>query len=129
MAFVNLLTVIYPVGAIYITTSSTSPSSLISGTWEKIENAVVRGTSSAVGYIGSDTHTLTIDEMPSHNHPLYFRRRNLSTTSGYAYTMQTSSTDPDDTSSAFFSPSTVGGGQSMSLVQRSYNCLVWRRTA
>lgn len=122
MAFVNLLTVIYPVGAIYITTSSTSPSSLIGGTWEKIEDAVVRGTSSAVGYIGSDTHTLTIDEMPSHNHLMgrfwhVGTKGNLANGTYYAGEYES------------YTTAYTGGGSEHSIEQRSYNCFVWRRTA
>ena len=130
MAFVNLLEAFYPVGSIYISTVSTSPSSVIGGTWARITDAVLRGTSSSIGYIGSDSHTQTIDEMPAHTHSIYFKRRNLSSESGYAYTMQTSTTEPDD-SSTYFMPldEATGGGQPMSLMQHSYNCYIWYRTA
>lgn len=67
MAFINLLQAVYPVGAIYISTVNTSPSSLIGGTWTKITNAALRA-STSVGYTGSDTHAITVLEMPSHQH-------------------------------------------------------------
>lgn len=67
MAFVNLLEAVYPVGSVYISTVNTSPSSLIGGTWAQISNAVLRA-SNAIGYVGSDSHAITINEMPSHNH-------------------------------------------------------------
>ena len=67
MAYVNLGQVIYPVGAIYASANSTSPASLFGGNWTQITNAALRG-STRVGYTGADTHTLTINEMPSHNH-------------------------------------------------------------
>lgn len=67
MAYINLGQVIYPVGAIYASANSTSPASLFGGSWTQITNAALRGATN-VGYTGSDTHTLTIQEMPSHSH-------------------------------------------------------------
>ena len=61
----------YPVGAIYISTVSTSPASLFGGTWEQITNRFLLGagdTYSAGSTGGEAEHTLTIDEMPSHSH-------------------------------------------------------------
>lgn len=85
---------IYPVGSIYMSMSSTNPSNLFGGTWERIgvgrtlvsaggdANAVLdennytgRGTNTAethwfpVGETGGEfSHTLTTTEMPSHGH-------------------------------------------------------------
>ena len=87
---------IYPVGSIYMSMSSTNPSNLFGGTWERIgvgrtlvsaggdANAVVdtntitnRGTNTAqttwfpVGETGGELdHTLTTTEMPSHTHTI-----------------------------------------------------------
>ena len=61
----------YPVGAIYISTSSTSPGTLFGGTWERIKDRFLLAagdTYSAAATGGSATHTLTVSEMPSHNH-------------------------------------------------------------
>lgn len=69
MAFVNLLQVIYPVGSMYFSCTATSPSSIIGGTWSQITGAVLRLNSSGVGgYSGSDNKTLTVSQVPSHNH-------------------------------------------------------------
>lgn len=67
MAWINLLETIYPVGSVYISTLQISPSSTIGGTWTQVTDAVLRG-SNSTGYTGSDTHTLSVDEMPSHSH-------------------------------------------------------------
>lgn len=67
MTWINLLETIYPVGSVYISTLQISPSSTIGGTWRQITDAVLRG-SNSTGYTGSDTHTLTVDEMPTHRH-------------------------------------------------------------
>ena len=69
MAFINLLQAVYPVGAVYVSTVNTSPSSLIGGTWTQITNAALRA-STSIGYTGSDTHTITINEIPSHRHDI-----------------------------------------------------------
>ena len=67
MAYINLGQVVYPVGAIYASANSTSPASLFGGSWTQITNAALRG-ATWVGYSGSDTHALSVNEMPSHRH-------------------------------------------------------------
>lgn len=59
--------ILHPVNSFYISYASTSPASLFGGTWTQITGAAIRGNNS-VGYTGSDTHTLTVDEIPSHRH-------------------------------------------------------------
>lgn len=62
----------YPVGAIYMSTASTSPKTLFGfGTWSRIKDTFLLSagdTYSAGATGGSATHTLTEDEMPSHYH-------------------------------------------------------------
>lgn len=62
--------ILHPVGSFYISQQSTSPASLFGGTWVQVTNAVLRGATSTTGYTGSDTHTLTVNEMPQHRHSL-----------------------------------------------------------
>ena len=72
----TIINKIYPVGSIYISYSSTNPSSFLGGTWEafgKGQTLVGIDSSqtefSAVGKTGGEkAHTLTVDEMPSHTH-------------------------------------------------------------
>ena len=68
---------IYPVGSIYITANATNPSVLFGGTWEQLKGKFLVGvdssdtdfeTSGKTG--GEKTHTLTVDEMPSHTHDM-----------------------------------------------------------
>jgi microcystin-dependent protein len=66
-----ILDVVYPVGSIYMSVTSTNPSSLFGGTWEQLKDRFLLGagdtySNGATG--GEATHTLTIQEMPSHNH-------------------------------------------------------------
>ena len=68
----------YPVGSIYISTSGTNPSTIYGGTWERYgqgktlvglnESETEFSTINKTG--GEKTHTLTINEMPSHNHQI-----------------------------------------------------------
>lgn len=62
---------VYPVGSIYLSVSETSPASLFGGTWERIKDKFLlsAGDTYSAGATGGEaTHTLTVDEMPSHNH-------------------------------------------------------------
>ena len=62
---------IYPVGSIYISANSTSPAELFGGTWEQIKDRflLAAGDTYAAGSTGGEaTHTLTVNEMPSHAH-------------------------------------------------------------
>ena len=69
MAYVNLGQVIYPVGAIFASTSSTSPSSMFGGTWSQIGgDSCLMACDNSVGAYGS-SKKITINNMPSHNHP------------------------------------------------------------
>lgn len=71
MAFVNLMDVIYPVGAVYLSISSTSPSTLIGGTWTQIKGATLAATG-ANGFSSTKSYggNLAIKEvqMPKHFH-------------------------------------------------------------
>ena len=57
----------YPVGAVYISYKSTSPASLFGGTWTPITGRFPYF-NAGTGTGGSNTHTLSVNEMPSHRH-------------------------------------------------------------
>lgn len=64
---------IYPVGSIYMSTVNVNPATLFGGTWEQLEDRFLLGAGS--DYVAGDTggeaeHTLTVSEMPSHQHGL-----------------------------------------------------------
>lgn len=124
MAFVNLLEAVYPVGSIYISTVNTSPSSLIGGTWTQITNAALRA-STSIGYTGSDTHIITINEIPSHRHDI----NDYITDNGTPNMQWNLLWGNHGNKNGGIYTNYVGGGQAMSLVQRSYNCFIWYRTA
>ena len=73
----SLFDLIYPVGAVYISMNNTSPATLFGGSWTKIEGKFLLGTSSAYpsgSSGGEETHTLSVNEIPSHNHTFYLQR-------------------------------------------------------
>lgn len=65
---------VYPVGAVYISTSDTNPETLFGfGTWERIKDMFLLAagdTYPAASSGGEATVTLTVNEMPKHTHGL-----------------------------------------------------------
>lgn len=89
----NIVDVMYPVGAVYISMSSTNPGTLFGGTWEQIKgrfllaigsnlantvnnygtmNAGVLNRTTAGERGGEVSHKLTTSEMPKHAHPIRY---------------------------------------------------------
>ena len=65
---------IYPVGSIYISVNNTNPGTMFGGTWERIQDRflLASGSTYGAGTTGGEaTHTLTINEMPSHTHDIH----------------------------------------------------------
>lgn len=82
---------VYPVGSIYLSVNSTNPATLFGGTWEQLKDRFLLGCSSTYsngstggsatnshthsvttsGTVGS--HTLTVNEIPSHTHDALVR--------------------------------------------------------
>lgn len=62
---------IYPVGSVYISREATDPATLFGGTWERLKDRFIlaAGDTYAAGTTGGEAaHTLTVDEMPAHDH-------------------------------------------------------------
>lgn len=83
LTMASVLNTVYPVGAIYLSVNSTSPATLFGGTWEQLKDKFLLGvgdtytTAGSTGGAASQSytpegavgeHTLTTDEIPSHNH-------------------------------------------------------------
>lgn len=67
----NTASQIYPVGAVYISVNSTSPASLFGGVWERLKDTFLLAngdTYAADTTGGSATKTITVNNMPAHNH-------------------------------------------------------------
>lgn len=84
----DLYGLIYPIGSIYLSVNSVDPSTLFGGTWEKIKDRFLlsSGDTYSNGSIGGEaSHTLTINEMPSHKHRI---NQYKSTECGYVLQIQ-----------------------------------------
>ena len=74
----QILNLIYPIGAVYISVNDVNPANFIGGTWERIQDRflVAAGSSYEAGTTGgtaNHTHTtaavaLTVAQMPKHRH-------------------------------------------------------------
>lgn len=121
---------IYPIGSIYLTTSSISPQTLFGGTWEKITNdaylKIANG--STAGNLGgtSSDHKIPLESIPAHNHAFWQNPsagQGAGSYGGLAYCMQASLT----TAGKYGNVSNSGGGQA--YYPYYYDVFVWRRTA
>ena len=118
---------LYPIGSIYISTDETSPAELFGGTWEQIKDTflLAAGDTYEAGETGgSATHTLTIDEMPSHNHTV----KGTVGAGGYAEGVSFgNSATPGYTSYVGMSGS--GGGKPHNNMPPYLAVFIWRKVA
>lgn len=124
---------VFPVGFIYQSTSSTSPASLYGGDWEKIEGRFLLGTSSSysVSSIGGETvHTLSESEMPRHSHYVQAYRWNdgSETINGYLPTTSQAAGSVLVTQNPM-DLNYKGGSQPHNNMPPYYAVNIWRRTA
>lgn len=123
-----LVNTIYPVDSIYISVSSTNPSTLFGGTWEQIEDTFLlsAGETYTAGDTGGEaTHTLTIDELPSHSHGIHLKapftiQTNGGTEFGALY-------DSTVTNGAYVT--NTGGGEAHNNMPPYLVVYMWKRTA
>lgn len=68
--FVNVIDLVYPVGSLYMSIASPNPASFFAGQWSQIKDALI----AAAGFGGNTSgsyngnNTMTINQMPSHEH-------------------------------------------------------------
>ena len=123
------LDLIYPVNSVYISYSHTSPASLFGGTWHRMESRFLWGTTST-GTIGATggaaTHTLTVNEIPSHRHMM----NGLETDRVEGgYVAARSSTFSQQTDDGTTYTDYTGGGAAHNNMPPYVNVALWRRTA
>lgn len=119
----EIVDAIYPVGAIFLSIDSTSPATLFPGTtWQALEDRFLVGAGNSYngGAVGGEaTHTLTVDEMPGHNHSI--------TNYSHQYT------PGGDFAAVYANGSTTtgsrGGGQAHNNLPPYLAVYMWKRTA
>lgn len=117
----QFLSLAYPVGAIYLSVNDINPGTLFGGTWERIEDTFLLACGSvyAIGSTGGETtHTLTIEEMPSHSHGVLYK--NVTIASGDTYTNELSGSENYNTSA-------VGGSLPHNNMPPYLAINVWKR--
>ena len=128
----TLLDAVYPIGSVYSAYTSTSPATRFGGTWSAITGRFPYY-NAGTGTGGSNEHTLTIDEMPSHTHPMeLYGVNNSSTTGGWMgkYPVRinedTNYNWPINWGLYFYS---AGGSQAHNNMPAYQTLYAWRRTA
>lgn len=128
-----LLDKIYPIGSIYINTTGVNPSTFIGGTWASFGAGKVlvgqdtndTNFDTLLETGGEPTHTLTIDEIPSHNHIANATVSNTATAFGDGYLGTSNSYQLNNN----FTTGSTGGGLAHNNLQPYIVVSMWVRTA
>lgn len=128
----KILEYVYPIGSIYLSINDTNPQILFGGTWERFSygRCLVGVDESQTEFAtvlqsgGFKTHTLTIEQIPSHTHTIFTWLTN--TFPGgidrlIMYGM------PSGTTVSTNGTTASGGGQSHNNLQPYLTCYMWRR--
>lgn len=139
---VSWLNKVYPVGSIYMSVNNTNPGTLFGGTWAQIEDVFLLAagqTYNAGDTGGAATHTLTVTEMPEHEHDgLYWGvdykanaypwgLNNDGVGNGFSSTYSGTRGGPNDSHAMYTGK--AGGGQAFSVMPPYLAVYVWQRTA
>lgn len=123
---------VYPVGTIYTSVSNANPGTIFGGTWEAFgsgKTLVGVDTSDTDFNLvqktgGEKTHTLTVEEMPRHNHDIIKPRWNTSVGANAVFGSNGSGTGEEYDERAY-----EGGGQPHNILQPYITVYFWKRTA
>ena len=121
---------IYKIGDIYITTNSENPADRFGGQWEQIKGRFLLAADDStykIGTIGGEaTHSLSINELPSHEHPyitvssIQFDLNNYNMASGF-------NVQNEGTGIAY--TNAVGGNQAHNNMPPYITVYVWKRVS
>jgi len=125
----NYWKTIYPVGSVYVSVNSSfNPNNSFGGTWVRIQDRflLASGSTYSNGTTGGEaTHTLTIDEMPSHKHNVNIGvALSLGTNQGLV-----SGHSPSAVDNVTRDTASVGDGQPHNNMPPYLVVMVWKRTA
>lgn len=122
----RLIDLIYPIGSIFMSTNSANPSSYLIGTWEQIKDTFLLSAGDI--YEGGSTggeaeHTLTVDEMPSHNHSFARWRGSGTADWGGVFGIE----NVDAVHKGDQNTSSIGGGQPHNNMPPYLTVYMWQR--
>lgn len=133
LAKTELLDAAYPIGSLYMSVSAAEPNTLFGGTWERLKDRflLAAGDTYAAGTAGGEAaHTLTVEEMPSHNHSLSdpidknsIKLGSMTGDANWALTKRAASYDYNLTTN------NTGGGAAHNNMPPYLTVYMWKRTA
>lgn len=142
----EIFKLIYPVGSIYLSTSTTNPSTYFGGTWEQVakesyllgysaNNAWFdrpgqsKGSANGPGNWNTNNHTLTINEIPSHRHKFTLAFGGNDPAKGFNYGNSLAGVFGIEDGFNFIGSTGGGKGHNHFHVSPYYIVVVWKRTA
>lgn len=135
----QILDIIWPVGSIYLSDNATNPNTKFGGTWVKLSGGFIYGSTITSGNTYStgngtgtatNSHTLTIDQMPSHKHQINANWARDKGSAGWGATIANYSTGYIFEPAHLYSEmKETGGGKGHSHNIPYIACSIWRRTA
>ena len=117
----------YPIGSIYLSINSTNPSKLFGGTWEQIKDTflLAAGSTYTAGSTGgSATHTLTINQIPSHNHSIRMKENAIASGSSFSRISSAGSISSETNLTNY-----VGGSQPHNNMPPYLTVYMWKRVS
>lgn len=131
----TIFDLVYPVGSIYMSVNNTDPSTLFGGTWVSWGAGRVpvgvdtsdNDFSTVEKTGGEKTHTLTINEMPSHYHGLNTVINGTNPGGSSPYRIQTDKYQWGGTG-VYTGTDLNGSSQPHNNIQPYITCYMWKRT-
>ena len=127
----QVISAIYPKGAVYCSSASTSPTTLFGGGWTRIKDKFILAagdTYSAGSTGGAAKVTLTVDQIPSHNHYVWQNPSagaGSGSWQGLGYMVQSALTNKG----VYAYTSNTGGGQAHENMPPYVTYYCWERTS
>ena len=128
----ELLDAVYPIGSLYMSVNAADPNTLFGGTWERLKDRflLAAGDTYAAGATGGEAaHTLTVEEMPSHNHSLSdqidknsIKLGSMGGDTNYALSKRAASYDHN------LATNNTGGGAAHNNMPPYLTVYMWKRT-
>ena len=133
----DLINIIYPIGSIYMSVNNVSPASFLGGTWEAIQDRFLlsAGSSYSAGSTGgAATHTLSVNEMPSHKHTMtrqqwYSADTIYSTSTGSIFSWKSSSGGTTSAGYRGRDMDNTGGGVAHNNMPPYLTVYMWKRVS
>ena len=149
MAFVSITDIVYPVGSVYLSTTTVSPATLFGGTWAQIQNTLIGASGNTYGAVNQDGGDTKIRNynVPEHIHNCvasinaYNILHNINVgwagfwysdaSSGNKWSVGTYGTDSQSQEKWLYAANLTGidGNPNRDYIPYHYNCNIWRRTA